>query len=75
MNEASLIELLSNESEKISEESLNINSVIDTDISGWKENTSSTFSIPKQLNEIVKIRIRVTGATNNLIRYSSSKLY
>ena len=75
MNEASLIELLSNESEKYSEDSSTIFSVIDTEISGWKENTSSTFVIAKKIAEPVRIRVRKIESRHILARNSSSIIY
>lgn len=72
MNEANLIELLSNESEKFSDGFSNFFQVVDTGLSAWKETTSNYFAPTKQTLEPVKIRFRKGKIRRSSTFHSSS---
>ena len=73
--EKKIIEYLSFESEKLSEDFNGKYPIFDTEISAWKETPSSNQNIVFKVVEPVRIRIRTIENRKELNRNSSSKLY
>ena len=73
MTEQSLIDLLSEESDRMGIDSKEDKFLYDTDISGWKDFSNNSLNIKRSIAEPAKFRIRVINTRGNFIRTPSAK--
>jgi hypothetical protein len=72
MTESSILEVLSNVSDLLLEETEAKYPVFDTEISAWKKSAARCSTMIYHIAEPVKIRIRTVESWKNLTRHSSS---
>lgn len=72
MTEAGIIELLSNVSEDIQCDSIGSIPIFDTDLSAWKNISTTCSAVVRSAQEPVRIRIRTVESRRPLTRNSSS---